>query len=173
MTSVKKVKKSVKIDPSIYINCETGESLYDEMDGNSELELSKNSNVVTINSNDFTIIDSSAIAFLKQHLNRSELGSIGIMAEDLKTALNLVYNHNRAHSNESLQKSLGIASNSTFRLLIKKLMSLGVLYQIKGRIGNGIRVMYIMNPFVARKRKQVDKMLVEVFEQFKINEIKN
>jgi hypothetical protein len=45
-------------------------------------------------------------------------------------------------------------------------MKLGVLYQIKGNIGGKIRVIYMMNPFVARKRKQLDSKVIDVFKEF-------
>ncbi|MFA5037066.1 MAG: hypothetical protein WC479_07820 [Candidatus Izemoplasmatales bacterium] len=169
MTSVaKKVKRVDKIDPSKYINLNTGEELQSELNGASLLS-TKDTNSYVIKSDDYTIIDSSAINFLKMYLNRSELGSIGIMSADLQTPLNLVFNNNVPHTNETLQKVLGIASNSTFTLLIKKLMRLGVLYQIKGNIMGSVRVIYMMNPFLARKRKQIDEKVVNIFIEFKMS----
>ena len=166
--SVKKVNNNKKIDPSLYINSKTGESLSEEIKG-LELTTSVESGKVIINSYDYTIVDSTAMNFLRKHLNRSELGSIGIMTEDLKTPLNVVFNHNIPHTNETLQSVLGIASNSTFNLLIKKLMKLGVLYQVKGNVRDKIRVFYMMNPFVARKRKILDSKVTLIFKDFKKN----
>jgi predicted transcriptional regulator len=162
---VKKVTVKKLIDPSQYVNVETGEELVSQLNDGG-VEFHQDSEYVTITSDNFTILDSTALVFLKKHLNRSELGSISIIAEDLKTPLNIVYNNSIPHSNESLQKTLDIASNSTFNLLIKKLMKLGVLYQIKGNIGGKIRVIYMMNPFVARKRKQLDSKVIDVFKEF-------
>ena len=168
---VKKVTVKKLIDPSQYVNVETGEDLTSQLN-NGGVEFHQNSEYITITSDNFTILDFNALVFLKNHLNRSELGSISIIAEDLKTPLNIVYNNSIPHSNESLQKTLNIASNSTFNLLIKKLMKLGVLYQIKGNIGGQVRVIYMMNPFVARKRKQLDSKLLNVFKDFNSSNFK-
>lgn len=164
-TTAKKVKINKKIDPSQYVNVESGEILNSEIK-NLEMEVSQEIDRVMIHSDDYTIVDSRAMAFLKNHLNRSELGSLSIMSEDLKTPLNIVYNNNIPHTNESLQTILGIASNSTFNLLIKKMMKFGILYQIKGNIMGRIRVIYMMNPFVARKRKHLDSNLLNVFKEY-------
>lgn len=164
-TTAKKVKINKKIDPSQYVNVESGEILNSEIK-NLEMGISQEIDRVMIHSDDYTIVDSRAMAFLKNHLNRSELGSLSIMSEDLKTPLNIVYNNNIPHTNESLQTILGIASNSTFNLLIKKMMKFGILYQIKGNIMGRIRVIYMMNPFVARKRKHLDSNLLNVFKEY-------
>ena len=131
--------------------------------------MSEESNFVILTSEDYAIIDSKAMTFLREHLNRSELGSVGIMIEDLKTPMNIVYNNNVPHTNESLQAVLGISSNSTFTLLMRKFIKLGVLYQIKGNIMGKVRVIYMMNPFLARKRKQLDADVVKIFKEFKSN----
>jgi predicted transcriptional regulator len=163
--TVKKVKIKKLIDPAKYVNTDTGEDLTSEVkDGG--FEFYENTEMVTITSDNFTILDSTALIFLRKHLNRSELGSISIIAEDLRTPLNIVYNASVPHTNESLQSALEILSRSTFNSLIRKLMKLGVLYQIKGNIKGKIRVIYMMNPFVARKRKQLDSKLIEVFKEF-------
>lgn len=170
-STARKINKKEKIDVTPYVNTETGEPLTSELQGRS-MQSSTSTNEVMVYSDDYVIIDADAISFLRQHLNRSELGSIGIMSADLKTPLNIIYNNNVPHTNETLQKLLGIASNSTFSLLVRKLMKLGVLYQIKGNIMGKIRVIYMMNPFLARKRKILDEKVTKLFINFKndINE---
>jgi len=88
------------------------------------------------------------------------------MATDLKTPLNLVYNGPQPHSNESLQLLLGYSSRDKFFKLLKKLMELGVLYQIKGRISGEVRVVYMLNPYIARKRRTIDNSVFKVFQPF-------
>jgi len=45
-------------------------------------------------------------------------------------------------------------------------MKAGVIYQIKGNIAGEVRVIYMMNPFLARKRKTIDKEVFNVFNPF-------
>ena len=166
-TSFKKQKKIKKLDLSPFVNINDGTFLSSELE-DAKVEITEESNTVVMTSDNYTIIDVHAMNFLRQYLNRSELGAIGIISSDLKTSYNIVYNNTIPHTNETLQEVLGIASNSTFNLLIKKLMKLSVLYQIKGNIMGRMRVIYMMNPFLARKRKLINENVVNIFSEFKM-----
>lgn len=162
-TSVKKITRNKKLDTSKYVNMDTGEELTGEL---LNTTIKEDTGYVLLSSNDYAIIDSKAVQFLQERLNRSEFGSCMLMTRDLKTPMNIVFNNNIAHSNETLQSMLNISSRSTFTSLIRKLMKLGVLYQIKGLISGKVRVIYIMNPFLARKRKSLDEDVVSIFKDF-------
>lgn len=166
MAKPKTVSKNVKLDIDKYINIDTGETLISSLKG-KELIIKEATGQILITTEDYVIVDSKALSFLKEHLNRSELGSISILSEDLKTPYNIIYNNNVPHTNETLQNTLGFSSQAMFMKLIKKLIIHGVLYQIKGNIMGNVRVIYMMNPFLARKRKTVDEELIKVFKEFK------
>lgn len=160
------VNSTKKINLEEYINSDTGEQLSSELRGGIVISKSK-TDMVNISSDDYVILDAKALLYLSQYLNRSELGSIYVMSSDLKTEINIIYNNNIPHTNETLQNKLGIASPNTFNLLMKKLMKFGVVYQIKGRIMGSVRVIYMMNPFLARKRKTIHKDIIEIFDEFR------
>jgi predicted transcriptional regulator len=165
-SEMKLVRQKKKIDVSRYVNTDTGEYLNSELTGKGSITtVSDDERYVTISSDDYTIIDADALRYLQSLLNRSELGSLSIIASDLKTPINLVFNNNVPHTNESLQKALNINSNSTFNILIRKLMKIGVLYQIKGNIMGSVRVIYMMNPLLARKRSKLDSQVFEIFKK--------
>jgi len=165
-SEMKLVRQKKKIDVSKYVNTDTGEYLNSELTGKGSITtVSDDDRYVTISSDDYTIIDADALRYLQSLLNRSELGSLSIIASDLKTPINLVFNNNVPHTNESLQKALNINSNSTFNILIRKLMKIGVLYQIKGNIMGSVRVIYMMNPLLARKRSKLDSQVFEIFKK--------
>jgi predicted transcriptional regulator len=165
-SEMKLVRQKKKIDVSQYVNTETGEYLESELKGKGSVTtITDNEKYVTISSDDYTIIDADALRYLQSLLNRSELGSLSIIASDLKTPINLVFNNNVPHTNESLQKALNINSNSTFNILIRKLMKIGVLYQIKGNIMGSVKVIYMMNPLLARKRARLDSQVFNIFKK--------
>ena len=74
--------------------------------------------------------------------------------------------NNQLHSNETLQKYLDISSTSTFFALVNKLIKAGVLYQVKGLIYGEVRKIYMINPFLSKKRKVFDEKVIEVFQSF-------
>ncbi len=167
--TIKKVKTKSSIDINDYVNAETGEYLTSELGKSGKItQVSEDSKYVIIQSDDYTVIDCDAMRYLASVLNRSEIGSIVIMNTDLKTPINLVFNNNMPHTNDTLQKALGYVSKAMFLNLIKKLIKLGILYQIKGNIMGEVRVVYMMNPLLARKRKQLDSKVFEVFKELRV-----
>ena len=160
-------KKQVAIDLTKYVNEETGELLTSELQRDKMVvTVTKEGDYVVITSDDYVVLDCKTVNYLSDILSRTEMNNILIMATDLKTPLNIVYNGPQPHSNESLQVFLGYSSKSTFIKLLQKLIKAGVIYQIKGNIRGEVRVIYMMNPFLARKRKTIDKEVFEVFKPF-------
>ena len=159
--------KASEVDLTKYVNVETGEELLAEVKGKS-ISIKEKTGYVTVHTEDYIIVNAEVMDYLKKYLNRSEIGSLHLMSEDLKTPFNIIYNNNVPHTNETLQCHLGIASNSTFNLLIRKLIKIGVLYQIKGNIMGDVRVIYMLNPFIARKRKSMDEDVMKVFKELKL-----
>jgi hypothetical protein len=162
-----RLKKNVDFDLETYVNTETGELLSSAL-GKDKLSVSvtEKGDYVVMSSDDYVVLDSETVRFLANELSRAELSNVLLMATDLKTPLNLIYNGPQPHSNESLQAFLGYSSKDKFFKLLKKLMELGVLYQIKGRISGSLRVVYMLNPYIARKRKTIDNTVFNVFQPF-------
>lgn len=166
-SKIVKVKAKKSIDLDKYVNTETGEYLSDEVSLNNGMitQYTEDGKYVIIKSDSFTIIDADAMEYLSNVLNKSEVGSMMIMANDLKTPFNLVFNNNRPHTNDTLQEAIGFKSKSMFIKFIRKLMKIGVLYQVKGNIFGEVRVIYMMNPLVARKRSKLDSQVFEIFKR--------
>ena len=160
-------KKQVAIDLTKYVNANTGELLTSELQRDKMVvTVTEEGNYVVITSDDYVVLDCKTVNYLSDILSRTEMNNILMMATDLKTPLNIVYNGPQPHSNESLQVFLGYSSKSTFIKLLQKLIKTGVIYQIKGNIRGEVRVIYMINPFLARKRKTIDKEVFEVFKPF-------
>jgi hypothetical protein len=159
--------KKVNLDLSKYVNAATGELLTSELNRDKMVvSVTKEGDYVVITSDDYVVLDCKTVDYLSDILSRTEMNNILMMATDLKTPLNIVYNGPQPHSNDSLQKFLGYSSKSTFIKLLQKLMRTGVIYQIKGNIGGEVRVIYMMNPFLARKRKTIASEVFGVFRPF-------
>lgn len=163
-----KVKNKVKVDLEKYVNVDTGEPLCDELSSSgSSISITSSGDLVCLNSSDYAVVDSATMKYLLSVLSYNEIGKITYMALTTKTQLNILYNNNVPHSNKSLQKYLEVKSESSFFKFLKKLIKVGVLYQIKGKIYGEVRVIYMLNPYVTRKRKTFDAKVFEIFTEFK------
>ena len=172
MNTVKEQTKPEYVDLTKYANIETGQQMHDEL-VQSGVTVTTNSKtgLSIISSDDYAVIDSDALLVLIHILNNSDLANVLKMAVVTKTPLNIVFNGNIPHTNDTLQKYLEVKSEAMYTLLIRRLINAGVLYQIKGRIYGEVRVCYMLNPFLTRKRKQFESKVFEVFEQFQNNKL--
>jgi hypothetical protein len=171
--SVKKITEKKVIDLSLYHNEETGELLNSELGKGVKITVSQKTNNVSIDYDDYASISTEALKVLMTTLNNSDLASTLKMSICAKGPLSLLYNeNNQLHSNETLQKYLDISSSSTFFALINKLIKAGVLYQVKGLIYGEVRKIYMINPFLSKKRKVFDEKVIEVFQSFENKLIK-
>ena len=164
---IRKIKKDTQVDLSQYVNKETGEFMLDEISKNSDIIIksTEDSGMVSVSYNDYAVLDTEAFLILAKVLNNSEFANVVKMAITTKTQLNILYNNNIPHSNHTLQEYLEIKSKSTFFELIKKLMEIGVIYQIKGRIHGEVRVIYMLNPLISKKRNTFDSKVIKIFER--------
>lgn len=160
------MKKVEEVDVSNYINPETGEVLSSEMGTSNKIIMKKDTGMRIIESDDYAVIDTDAVHYLAMILGDSDFAKVLKMTVLTKTPLNIIFNNNVPHTNETLQKYLQMSSESMFIKLIRRLIKVGIIYQIKGRIYGEVRVCYMLNPFLSRKRKQFESKVFEVFETF-------
>lgn len=166
MSVVKRVKENVVLDISAYHNEETGELLSSELKG-TVVTVTKKTTGVMIDYDDYATISTEAMLQLANVLNNSDLGNTLKMSLCAQTPLSLLYNNNnQLHSNKSLQEYLEIKSEAKYFDLIKRLIKAGVLYQIKGLIYGEVRKIYMINPFISKKRKVFDEQVIKVFKSF-------
>lgn len=166
---MKRVVKNVNVDLAVYWNEETGENLMSTIAGQGiQITAKQETDLVTIDRGDnFGFINFDTLAKVSELLNASDLGHLLRIFPLTKTDMNMIYNHSVPHTNYTLQDYLEIKSNKTFHELIKRLIKAGVLYQIKGNINGAVRVVYIMNPYLANKRKTFNETLLKLFKDFK------
>lgn len=167
MSGIKKVNKPAVLDLESYVDESTGEvkMLAQIPEG---VKITEESGMVVLDSDNYAVLETEAMLALMKVLNNSDLCNVLKMSVTTKTALNIVFNNTIPHTNDTLQKYLQIGSQSKFIALIKRLISAGVLYQIKGKIYGEVRVCYMLNPFLSRKRRLFEAKVFDVFEKFKL-----
>lgn len=158
-----------------YIDPETGEVL-ERKDKQAAVLREKRTDLITIESDHFVVVDVEVIKVLMKVLNDADLAKVLKMGLTTTTPLNILTNtNNHFHTNSTLQDYLSIKSESMFMKLMRRLMKAGILYQLKGNVNGHVRVIYMMNPLLSRKRKTFDPELKKIFRSFdkEIKELKN
>lgn len=174
MKDHKTIPITTPIDLDKYANIETGETLASEAAQGKGFTIREHTGLKTITSSDYAVIETEAILFLSRILNNSDLANVVKMSVLTRTPLNIVYaDNNYPHTHDTLQKYLEIDSKSMFIKLIRRLIKNGILYQIKGKIYGEVRVCYMLNPYLSRKRKQFESAVFDAFERFTLIDTKH
>lgn len=155
------------VDISAYVN-KDGE-LIDAIEGESNRVViaKKGDSFLTIESDNYSVIDTEAIYALSEILNDTDFGRVLKLSVTTTTPFNILTNtNNHFHTNNTLQHYLAISSRGKFFDFIKRLMRVGIIYQMKGLIRREVRVIYMLNPLLSRKRKSFDPKIKEIFNDF-------
>jgi hypothetical protein len=164
MNKVITVNKRKRLDVDSYVNTKDGTTLLDNLKGNSKLTITEDTDFIIISSDNYVITDVDAILSLYEILGRSDISYITLLGVTTKNESNILFNNNIPHTNKTLQQYLKFNSQSKFLDLIKRLIKANVLYQIKCHIGTELRVGYILNPNISRRRKTFNKDILSVFD---------
>ena len=164
MNKIKNIIKENVVDLSDYVHPETGEILEDGVYSKTE-----KTDLIEISYNDYSIVSTDAVKLLSKIINDQDLGRIMKMSATTKTELNVLYNHTMPHSNVSLQSYLEVKSKSTFHIFLNKMIKIGVLYKMKGNIHGAVRVIYMMNPHITRKRRTFDSEINTIFRDLSMD----
>lgn len=170
MTKLTNIRKGVDLDAGEWVNNRTGESLTDL---NYDIKITQDTHLMTIHSDEYVVVDSDAYEYLEGFLKPVELAYILKMSNMLKTEMNALFTgNNHPHTLDTLSREVKLVYDRTLRL-VNKLVKVGVLYKFSGYRSNQPFKAYLMNPFLARKRKTVDKELGKLFDPLALRNKKN
>lgn len=163
MQTTKKAKVASKLHPSDYVNSETGKNMASEASETISITLSESKGTFIINSDNYVIFDTGAMAYLSRELNRSDVSKIYEMSAMLKGDCSIIcQDNNQPHSTETLLVTLDI-EKSKFYAFIRKLVNKNILsYSVCAPSGY-VQKIYTLNPYIARKRKTINCYLQTMF----------
>lgn len=170
----KKVEAHTKIDYSKYVNSETGESLDSELKGKTTITAKEGTNHYVINSDDYVVFDSAAIEYLMQNLNNSDMAHVVKISKMVKTDCSVLFQPcNLPHSAETLSVTLDMELSSFYKF-VSRLVKKGILAYCVCAPSGYVQKIYILNPYIARKRKTVNCFLFEqIFKHDIVNHVNN
>lgn len=161
---MKNIKRKRSIDINNYINTDTGETLISELkNSKSTLLVQDDTELYTVNSEEYVIIDSKALEYIISNLSNSDTTKTITLTNTLKTDYNIIYNHTTPHTLESLSELLDITKDNVTKL-VKRLNKLSILAYVVSTKDGRYQKCYMMNPSFARKRKTFNKELLTFFD---------
>lgn len=160
---MQKLYKKTKLDPSKYVNTETGETLLSENPTITSLN-SYNKDLVLLDYKEYVVIDSKALAYITKHFSSTEVGRITKMADMIEGCFNILHNKEHIpHTDDTLMEEIAYTRNM-YAEFMKKLYKKGVIYYVTGT-KNSKPVKYILlNPHLAKKSKTIHKDCLTYFD---------
>jgi hypothetical protein len=142
------------------VDMETGEVLAPDTTVNI-----KNEDLVIVNSEEYVIIDSSALQYILSNFSHVDYGRILKMADMTNGTFNILYQDRKfPHTDLTLMAELKYTRNK-YADFMKRLYRKSVISYIYTVI-DGKEYKYIMlNPNLARKRKTIDKTCLAYFSK--------
>ncbi len=163
---MKRLFNKKDIDPSKYVNTDTGETLASEHPNITSLN-SYHKDLVLINYDNYVMIASSALAFVVANFNTSEVGRITEMTDMVRGSFNILHiDEDNHHTEESLMITIDYSRNK-FHDFMKKLLHKGIIYYVIGYKDKAPVKYILLNPYLARKSKTIHKDCLRYFQKLK------
>jgi len=174
MNTVEKRKVQSKLVPSEYANTETGELLSSEVKDKISITMKEDTNQFIINSDEYVVFDSDAIHYLTNRLSNTERGKIVTIANMVKGDCSVIcQNNNHPHTPETLSITFEMHIDKWYAF-VRKMVKQGVLAYCVCAPSGYLQKIYMLNPYIARKRKTINCELNHFFSDItkegKINE---
>lgn len=160
-TRIRKI--SSKIIPSNYANIDTGETLSSETKDKVSITLKESTGQFIINSNEYVTFDSAAMEYLARELSHTDIGKIFHISNLVKGDCSIVcQGNNYPHTPETLSLSLDMHINKFYEF-VRKLVKKNILAYCVCSPSGFVQKIYMLNPYIARKRKTINCELITFF----------
>lgn len=156
MNKVTPRKISSKLSPNQYVNKHTNELLSSEGDDNITITMKKGTNQFIINSDEYVTFSSEAMIYLAKELSNVDIARVFKMGNMLKGDCSVVsQDNNHPHTSDTLAVKLDMSKDEFYKM-VKRLFQKNVLSYCVCSPSGYVQKIYMLNPYIARKRKNIN-----------------
>lgn len=153
-TKLRRVTKTIEVDD--YVNHKDGTLLSSEFENKVSITIKEKTNQFIINSDEYVVFDSEAIIYLTNYLTNTERGKLFVIANMVRGDCSvLCQNNNHPHTPETLSLTLDMEI-SKFYKFVRTMVKKGILAYCVCAPSGYLQKIYMLNPYVARKRKTIN-----------------
>lgn len=153
MQLTKRISKPASIHPSDYVNKETGETMDSECKDNVKLSMREGTDQFTVSTNNYIVFDADAIAYVQNAVAKADVSRVFTMTSMLRTDCSVLYqNNNHPHNSNTLPVILNMSQDKFYKM-VRRLVSKGILAYAVCAPSGFTQKIYMLNPYIARKRK--------------------
>jgi hypothetical protein len=164
MQTIKKLKTQSKRFPNEYVNIETGETLASEATTNVHITMKEDTQYFTIDSDEYIVFDSGAMEYLNRVLPKSDMARVLQMGNMVKGDCSILFQKNNIpHDSNTLPNALQLSQDKFYKMA-RTLVKKGILSYCVCAPSGYVQKIYMLNPYVARKRKVLNCELNTIFK---------
>ncbi len=163
MQKINKRMKQSKIHPADYVHRDTGENMAEKVDETTSISLKEDTGQFIVNSNEYIVFDAGAMQYVQNALAKSDVSRVFTMTTMLKTEYSVLYQgNNRPHNANTLSVDLNMSQDKFYKM-VRRLVSKNILAYVVCAPSGYTQKLYMLNPYIARRRKSFDNELKEFF----------
>jgi len=152
MNNIKQRKINSKLHPDNYVNVDTGELLSSEVKEGIDVTLKQGTNQFILNSNNYITFTKEALEYLYRELSNVDVGKITIISNMLRTDCSIIcQDNNHPHTPETISIKLDMHIDKWYEF-VRKMVKKNILCYCVCAPSGYVQKIYMLNPFIARKR---------------------
>lgn len=163
MQITKRVKKQSKVDPTQYVDRDNGTNMAEKCNENVSISLKEDTGQFTVDTDNYIVFDADAMEYVQNAVAKADIGRVFKLSGMIRTDCSVLYqNNNHPHNANTLPTVLDM-SQDKFYTMVRRLVSKGILaYAVCAPSGYTQKI-YMLNPYIARRRKTFNNELLVLF----------
>lgn len=138
------------------------ERLSEYLQKGERLVLEKESELIKIHSENYMVVDTDVLNYIKSKISATDYEKLFSLGVFLKTKFNILFNHTRPFTLETLSKKLGINKDNTNKFIKRMVEQQIMAYTVCAPSGYVSKI-YSINPQLMRRGNWYDKEFVTTY----------
>lgn len=127
-----------------------------------KLILQKDADLVEIHSDNYMVIDTDVLDIVREHISDTDYNRLFSLGVFLKTKFNILFNHTKPFTLESLSEELEINKDNTTKF-VKRMVEKGIMAYTVCAPSGYVQKIYAINPQLIRRGRYYDKEFITSF----------
>ena len=153
MQLTKKINTTRNLPLDDYVNKDTGETILSEHKDKISITTRVGTNQFTISSDNYIVFDSNAIMYISQYLTKADVARVMTIANMVIGECSVIcQGNNHPHTSETFSVALDMCQDEFYKM-VKRLIKNNVLAYCVCAPSGYVQKIYMLNPYIARRRK--------------------
>lgn len=161
MVKIKNVRRKATLEDAL-ANSELMEEMSKNMTKGTKVNLTVETDLIEIHSENYMVVDTDVLEIVRKEISPIDYNRLFSLGVFLKTRYNILYNHTRPFTVETLSEQLGVNADNTNKF-IKRMTEKGIMaYTVCAPTGY-LKKIYSINPQLIRRGIRYDKTFVTTY----------